>query len=218
MIDIRCIGAVGFDLDQTLYPDSEKIRDRVRNQIASKLLEERPELIDIKGAREYFEERYAIVGSGSRIIEEIGYENPKQVMEQCLADADVLDLIEPNHILDGILRELRNKYEEIYLLTSGFQDLANQKLDKIEINPDIFTRRFYGDTPQIGSKLNGTAFQYVITALNIPAEKHVYVGDRLKSDILPAKKLGMKTIAIGNGYSEADTSYAHINAITEALL
>ena len=217
MIDTRGIEAVGFDLDQTLYPDSEKIKDRVRNQIASKMLEERPELIDIRGARAYFEERYAIIGSGSRILEEIGYENPKQVMEQCLSDADVLDLIELNPTLTGILNELKAKYTT-YLLTSGHEKLSNEKLARIGISPEQFYNRFYGDTPEIGSKLDGTAFQYAVNVLGIPAEKHVYVGDRLKSDILPAKKLGMQTIAVWDCIPEATSSWMHINRISDELL
>ena len=219
MFNAKEVMAVGFDLDGTLYPNSGEINNRIRNEIGEKILEKKPELRSVFQARNHFEERYSQLHSGSKVLKEVGYEDGKQIMDQCLANADVLDLIEPNPILVGILGEIKNKYKEMYLLTSGFENLANQKLEKIGIDPEVFTHRFYADTPGVGSKSNGHAFAFVAGTLGIPCNNHVYVGDRYESDIRPARNLTMKTIAINTELSsEVDTAYTNINAIAEVLL
>lgn len=212
------IRAVGFDLDGTLYKATSEINNRVRTEIAKRLLEKNSNLKDIYGARKFFEERYAILHSGTKILREAGYENDSQIMDRCLAEADVLDLIEPNEELVVILNRLREKYEEVYLITSSPGNLSILKLEKIGIKPSIFNFRIYGDNIHSGSKKDGVAFNYVLSLSQFPASQHIYVGDRKNSDILPAKKLGMKTVAVWSEIPEADFYIENINEIGGLLL
>ncbi len=211
------VRAAGFDLDQTLYPDSQEIQDRIRNKIAEQLLLVMPVLTDVRGAREYFEGRYRELQSGSRVLAEAGVRDAGEVMDYCLTEANILDLIEPNPELSGIMSKLHKGYL-VYLLTSSRKANALSKIERVGIDPDYFHFMFFGDTPGIGEKNNGDAFNYVINALGLLPRRHAYVGDRLKADILPAKNLGMKTIAAWSEIPEADISIPHINDIREVLL
>ena len=207
--------AIGFDLDGTLYRSTPEMNDRIRTQIAEKILKRRPDLRDISTARIFFEKYYATLNSGSKVLKQVGYENPKRVMEEYLATADILDLIERDDELVKTLEGLHNRYFQ-YLLTSSPEQLSLQKLECIGINPELFNLRIFGD--QNLSKREGTAFEYAVRSSSYPADEHVYIGDRREPDILPAKNLGMKTIAVHSEIPEADLSLENIHDIEEVLL
>lgn len=211
---LKNIEAVGFDLDGTLYPNTREIDNRIRTLLAGKVLEKKPGLKDIGKARKFFDERYGALQSITKILKEVGYGNEvSEIKNWCLVNANILDLIEPNQDLVEILRKMHDKYTT-YLLTSSPEELSYSKLEKIGINPDTFHYSFFSD---IGSKSDGDAFDYVLYSIQIPAERHVYCGDEKIKDILPAKKRGMKTIAIGSKIPEADICIENINKIEEVL-
>ncbi len=218
MIELfKGIVAVGFDLDGTLYKTTPAIDNRVRTRIAEKILERIPVLESVERSRYFFETHYKELSSGTRVLEEVGYENPREVMDECLATANIIDLIEPDWELNTILEDMKSVYFT-YLITSSPELLALKKLEKIGINPELFYVKAFSDTPYIGYKHDGTAFRYVIGASLISAEDHVYIGDRLNSDILPAKKLEMRTVAVWSDIPEADYSIKSIHDIRRLLL
>jgi len=213
---LKDVTKVGFDLDQTLYPDSPEIQERVRTEIAKRIVEVKTDL-KIDQARDYFEQTYERLGSGSKVLKEIGYEHPERVMDGCLANADVLNLIKRNDKLSYIMKEAAKKYT-LFLLTSSPQDLADKKLKRIGIPSDIFTYKLYSTTPNIGSKSSGEAFKFLLSLTRVKPEEHLYFGDRLTSDILPAKRLGMYTGTVWKDIPEADFFIPHINDLERILL
>jgi len=215
---VEGISVVGFDLDGTLYPGVPEIDNRVRTQISYKLMKKNPSLESVEMARAFFEERYAELHTGTRVLREAGYEDAPEVMDNCLARADVLDLIEPNLDLGKILGKLKGRYIT-YLLTSSPRDLSLLKLEKLGINPEVFDYIFYSDFPKEGlSKTSGGAFDYAIEKIGLDAGAHLYFGDRKGADILPAKLKGMKTVSVWKEIPEADFFIEEINQIEELLL
>ena len=82
----------------------------------------------------------------------------------------------------------------------------------------LFDEIICGDNPDSGSKMNGEAFSYALSLSQFPASQHLYVGDRKKSDILPAKEKGMKTVSVWSQVPEADFSVPTINSVGGLLL
>lgn len=205
--------AVGFDLDGTFYETKGEIDNRIRTKLAEKILEINPSLLNIDSARDYFEKRYANSHSSTRILKEAGYgEDALAIRDWCLANANVLDLIKPNKNLANILERMSEKYE-LNLLTNSPKQLSLIKLDRLGINAEIFYLKFFDSR-----KLEGESFEEMISFSKFPAEEHVYVGDSLTSDILPAKRLGMKTIAISSNINEASITINNIREIENLLL
>ena len=87
----------------------------------------------------------------------------------------------------------------------------------LDISSSWFHDKIYGDTNGGMGKQDGSAFKYALERSKIPAKSNVYIGNSLKSDILPAKSLGMQTIAAWSIIPEADSSVLHIHDL-EALL
>jgi len=218
MEKLKEVRVVGFDLDGTLYQSTPKIDNCIRTQIAKRIFDKKPELQDLKEARDFFELRYAELKSGSKVLKEVGYKDGAKIVDECALEADILDLIFPNEKLANIIKEVSLKYET-YLLTSSFQDWTLSKLKKIGIDGKCFSNKVYGDTLGIGSKYNGEAFDYILNLVSdFNAFEHVYIGNSKISDILPAKLRGMKTIAVWSQIPEADISIKNINEIGDFLL
>jgi len=216
---IEGVEYVGFDLDGTLYPTDGEINDRVRTRIAEKILERNPSVRTVSAARACFENMYKKLESGTRVLEACGYSNASAVMDECLATADVLGLIRPNPALAQMMEELHDNCGT-YLITSGPEDLALSKLERIGIDPNFFDFRFFSDNPSGFSKINGTAFQNALKVMGYSSggEWHVYVGDRENSDIVPAQSFGMKTVKVGGSKGSADYLIEKIEDLRGLLL
>ncbi len=132
MPKIEGILAVGFDLDGTLYRATEEINDRIRTEIARRILSRKPTLGCVEEARRYFEDRYNVLQSGTKVLKEIGFDNPSLVMDDCLATADILDLIDHDRELVDILNKVSCSYWT-YLVTNSPKDLGEKKLEKTRI-------------------------------------------------------------------------------------
>ena len=194
-LEIGKIKSIGFDLDGTLYSLTDEMNDRVRNKVSEKILEKKPKLTSVIRAREFFEEQYQLLHSATRVIKSVGYENPGQVMNRCLGEADILDLMHPNPELARNMEELSGRYET-YILSNGPKKLALKKLERIGINPLFFDFCiFNGSFPGI-TKDDGTGFDKALELSKYPAENHLYIGDREKLDMVPAKERGMQSIIV----------------------
>lgn len=209
--------AVGFDLDGTLYKSTQEMDNRIRSLVAEKILEKKPELRNIENARELYEREYVELESGMKVLEKAGYRNAGEIMLDCLDRSNILDLIQRDDILAGILSEIAEK-KFTYLITTGTRSTSISKLQKLGINPALFGISIFGDDLLILKKQKAPAFQYVMQKSKINAGNHVYVGDRRNADVLLPKELGMRTIAVWNPISEADFYIEHIHNLREILL
>jgi len=209
------VKSIGFDLDNTLYPNNPEIDNRIRNKIAEYIFLQKPELGNIENARGFYNERYSEVASGVKILEEIGLKDAKRIMFNCL-NRDVLDLISEDYKLVSIIKKINQNYN-IFLITAGPKNSSIGKLKKIGINISIFSKCLFGEDLS-SSKSDGHPFADFLKDSKFLPNEHIYVGDSRLSDIIPAKKAGMKTIAVGNIILEADISIDKIYDIERLLL
>lgn len=214
---LKGVKFVGFDLDGTLYKPSKEMSDIIRNKISEKILEKRSDLKNLENARKLFENKYKELNSGTKVLKDVGFENPKKVMDECLATANITNFISKDIKLINLMNEIKKKYKSLYLITHSPKDSAEKKLQKIGISPELFDHTFFSN--EEFNKYDGGAFIEVMKKIGFgKSSEHVYIGDKLESDILPAKKLGMKTIAVWSSIPEADVSLNHIHDIKRVLL
>ncbi|MEK6854753.1 MAG: HAD family hydrolase [Nanoarchaeota archaeon] len=209
------IKIIGFDLDNTLYPISEEIDYRIKAEIAKRILEKKPELNSLEKAIEFSEKRYSELGSRSQVLREIGLSNPEQIVDECLATADIIDLLKYDKEVASLIKDL-SKMFQIFLVTGSPKNLAIAKLKKIGIPAGLFKIKIYGDNPSL-KKIDGSVFNYLLKKSKYAPEQHVYIGDNLLADILPTKALGIKTIAVGRKFKEADYCVDSIKEIRSLL-
>lgn len=113
---------------------------------------------------------------------------------------------------------LRNQLEEInaecVVLSAAPRVWVNQALGYIGI-ADLFGERVFTGEPDI-RKPNPEIFRQIMGRLGCEAANIVSIGDQEYSDILPAREVGMQTVRIGSGETEADILATDIiDAITK---
>lgn len=219
MFDIKKVKVIGFDLDENLYPSNPAINNVIRTEIARGMLSQTSQFQNLKQAREYFDARYLELGSTRKVLAEIGIslEQSEIISDRAATQADIVSLLVPDPKTAEIVRRINEQYPTA-LITSSTEEMALKKLAAIGISTGHFSYKVYGDTPGAGSKTDGSAFRYLLRATGLPPENHVYIGNSKKADILPAKKVGMQTIAVWSEITEADLSIPNIHALEEVLL
>jgi len=211
------IKSVGFDLDNTLYQNNLEIDNRIVTEIAKRILEYKPELHNIENARKLCDKLYEETGSRTQSLKNLGFKNPGDVVYECMEQADFIDLLKPDKDVVQLINDIHKKYS-IFLLTSTVSDMALKRLRKIGLDEKLFDYALFGESAMPNKKIDGSIFSYFLSLSKYLPHEHVYVGDNLKGDILPAKSSGMKTIAVGKEIPEADYSVEKIYNIRDLLL
>jgi len=212
-MSLENIQVIGFDLDGTLYPSTDEMQGRIRPKIYERLASEFDILFDV--AKELFEEGYngsdAWSQSGSRTIEHIAESfdrnsiDGREIVQQALEQADILDLMHPNPGLYAMLRRLSSDYH-LDLITGTSSDLAHAKLQRLGVEAMIF------ESIVAQSKTNGEVYQHWIQQRQTSPNQMLYIGDNKKQDIDSPKALGIRTCIVGKPYDGADY---HIENILE---
>ncbi len=211
------IKSVGFDLDNTLYESNPEIESRIEEKIASEAIKLIPEFKDVESMKKSLKELYKETGSRTEVFRKLGFQKPGEFVTECMARADILDLINSNAETASLIVNLSKKYH-LFLITAAIENLALPRIEKMGIDYSLFKKRIFGDTALQYKKTDASIFKYFLSGSPYSAEEHVFIGDNLKGDILPAKSLGMKTIAVGSEFPEADFSVKNLSLIEKLLL
>jgi len=210
------IGAVGFDLDNTLYAKNPIIDKKINDYIclkASNILKK--ELIEVKAS---FQQKYSELHSSHGSLMAIGIENEDlaiSIVQEALENADISSSLSRDIKLNDMLKKL-SQYYKLFMITGSRKDLAIKKLDALGVDKNLFYPALYAYS--IYERYNGSAFSYVSSIISIPPNRIMFVGDREKSDILPAKKLGIKTAIVNSMSQSADYQLKTIYDLEEILL
>lgn len=211
------IRAVGFDMDGTLYEYVPEISERIARRAAEIILDFKPELETIEAAEAFFINESRKKESRYKAMLAAGHPEPKIAMKEILEEIHTEELVnEDVKVAELVKRISDEKYT--YLVTTSPSTVASKILAKLGIDENWFKRAVYGDDPLIDGNPKVNAMTDIIEESGIPVGEHVYIGDRQISDIIEPKKLGMKTIAIGSKFPEADAFARTIYEVENLLL
>jgi len=191
MKDIRVIG---FDLDQTLYPKLPQIDEAIQKYIYVKISEHKN--CSLEEARGLFTAHYPRL-SGSKTLKEIGIPNGGNIVQEALERADIDEFLQPNPQVISLLKDLKEKYGTISLITGSHRSITERKLAKLNFPLEFFDCIITGETP----KSDGTAFRIWIEEFqkkdpSLRPEHFLYVGDRVSTDAEMPHSLGMNSLIV----------------------
>ena len=196
------IKGVLFDLDDTLY-DSSSFADRARREAIKMMID--------SGLNATEEEAYNIL---QRIIKQKGSNYTKHfddlvkaIMGHYEPRITTMGIITYHNVKFALLRpypdtiktliELKKMGLKLGVITDGITIKQWEKLIRlgiVDFFDDVITSEEFG----LG-KPNIEFFEYGIKKMNLNPDETIYVGDRVDRDIIPAKKVGMRTIRILEG-------------------
>lgn len=190
-----------FDLDDTLYPESDFVMGGY--SAAAKRMWELKR-IDIEPVlRSLFKngERTDIFRKAMHMIGFVDFDEPL-LMELVKAYRNHFPDIRPYNDCD-VLRRLRSAGFTVGLLSDGWGDVQESKFKALRISDHfdfaIFTDRLGGKEFW---KPSSKPFLHAAEKYKFQPESAVYIGDNPEKDFYGAKKAGMKTIRIRRMFGE----------------
>lgn len=106
------------------------------------------------------------------------------------------------------LKILKEKGKKLFILTNGIGKEQYRKLDKLEIT-NLFDKIYISTETDI-NKPDLRAFLQILAENNLEFKKTLMVGDSVYHDLVPAKKLGMKTCYIKRRWHLSNVSKNNI--------
>lgn len=207
------VKAVGFDLDGTLYPPTEKLSKWIQSEILNQLWEE------LGGKREEVEKRYhekrSELGSSTKTMTYFGIDGV-EVFNQIWSDMELGQFLQRDPALVKQLGRLRERYQ-LFLISNGRGIEVEMKLEYLEIPREWFD-------PLIACydhetvKPEPTAYLMALDKLGMMPEEVLFVGDRVATDIEGARAVGMRTMLVYGENEIADVSATTIGEGMELIL
>ena len=207
------IKAIGFDLDGTLYTITPSIHHQVREEIYH--LVAATLHVPYSSAKNQFEETYSRLESGGRALGELGITNGREQLRDCLQRADISRFLQYDHKLVLLFRKISPSYFT-FLITESQKNDALKKLNTLGLSPDIFKYAAFWDSTSL-RKDTGSIYPAVFVTSGFAPKEHLYCGDSIRDDVLPAKRTGIKTALIGKTHPDADFSLETIYDLERIL-
>jgi len=116
--------------------------------------------------------------------------------------APIQQAVEPRQDVRPTLQALSEQGVALGLLSNTFWagDIHDEDLTRFDLLDLLPTRLYSCDTGRL--KPHPEAFRMALTALGVEPNEAVYVGDRLTTDIEPARKVGLWGILIKTSFRE----------------
>jgi putative hydrolase of the HAD superfamily len=120
-----------------------------------------------------------------------------------------------NHLFEGaveILEYLHTKYE-LHIITNGFKDVQQGKLDNSRINKYFIT---VTNSEVVGAKKpNPKIFRHALNKANAGPENSIMIGDNYEADILGAMNIGIDAIYFNSNGQSAGGEVKQINNLMQ---
>ncbi len=191
---LKTIKVIAWDLDGTLFPNSVQLSQEIVRQQLKAVAEHLD--ISVNQAKKVFDSKYNELQSTTKTMDALGMDGHKFYLD-IWGKMDLDCFIKANPILASNLEHIKNQdsRRQFLLTNSNNQETIKLKLDLIGIDLSVFDQIF--NSVDIGfNKPDIEIFQYLWQNLNIEREEIVYIGDRERTDIQPARKYGLHTIKI----------------------
>jgi len=184
---------IAFDLDKTLYPNSPEVDREIQIQIYQKIGQYLR--CSISMAENLFLRLYEKMSGSKTLINllNIPKETAREIVQEALEKADLDRFLIPNDDTIVLLKELKNRYLSVDLITGSSKGNALQKISKLGLQ-DIFDHHITGEE---ASKSDGDAYQKWLDLYDDSDPDHfLYVGDEKSRDYQSASKFGIPVILV----------------------
>lgn len=180
-----------WDLDGTLYQNIPNLLSLMRKAFI-KILEEHRKIED-KEAEKLLNDTVKIYKSATKSLMVLGCGQRKQISQRIEEIVNKPAFLKIDRKLQTLFQEL-SIFRHILLSNTTHKTIVSE-LEALGLHHNLFEMIVGVDDTGI-TKPDLMFFQPVLNYTNLPAEKHLMIGDRVEVDLLPAKKLGMKTCLV----------------------
>jgi len=213
-IIFKSVKHIWWDLDDTLYPYSENYH----NEKNSELIKEYAKLknMSVNEAATNYTRDLNKYNSTSNLFSSV-FSKPLVYSQKILNRIDRRKYITYNSELPQIFFDLqiRNPKIKHSIISNSTLDQIILSLKILRLKGSIFENII--SSSEMGyPKPKKECFLEIIKVSNIPPNEILYIGDREKVDIIPAKNVGIKTVLLTNDDKQTIAD-AKINSIGEIV-
>ena len=207
------IKAIGWDLDRTLYPPGA-IPDKMFVDHQIKVVMKKNNWDKARAEREY-QKKYASYGSHTKALASLGVDGVQFFLDLW----DELPLEKYLKKDDRLVKmfEKLSGYEHFLVTNGGYMRQIKKKLNLIGLSGSEFKFIVSGYLIK-APKPELKPFKEAVKQSELKPEEILYVGDRDKADIIPAKLVGMKTCMVWDKSEIADVSLENVYQVESLFL
>ena len=204
---------IGFDLDQTLYPKSPEIDQAIQTYLYERIAEFKK--VSLNEAEKLFRDLYKEGRglSGSKTLEALGLPDAKEQVQLALERAPIDKFLKPDQETIGLMKKLKEKYFNLDLITGSDRDNTLRKLNKLEIEPSLFSHIITKDD---ASKRDLAAYKMWLEFYpDFKPEQFLYVGDRVSSDHEVPRQIGIRTLLVNQKEIDPNVDCLQLKALND---
>lgn len=194
------IKVIAWDMDTTLYKPDPKLGEAFLNGCVEEVA--RVKSLSFEDAKKLFDQTRKTTSSSTQAFINLGV-GDFYTMWEIQKRIGKVNYLKKDPKLAQIFLKL-DKYRH-FMISNSVPEEIETVLGAIGLSKSYFEKLIsVADTGEPKPSLK--PFELLLKITGLPAEQHVYIGDREKVDIEPAKKLGMKTILVWGESKIADLS------------
>ena len=205
-----------WDVDGTFYKLIENYRQRIIENVFQVIMDHTG-WTPKKTAQEFYKIYPKKYSSGTKAAAVLSKISVVEAANECAKYDSVEDYLKSDPKIVDLFSQLA-KYQH-FILMNGTVGRAKKIIKITGLNANIFTEIVTSEKVGVNKpELKG--FQYILNKTQLSADEHLMIGDREEVDLVPAKKLGMKTCLVYSNKKSniADMVLPDIYKLTDYLL
>jgi len=209
---LSSIKVLVWDLDGTLYQEIPEIKEGIHAN-AIKLVSKARKISHEK-AKALLQETYEKLGTLTQALIDLGVEKSYALSDEWYSGVQLKYLKRDERLVQLFvkLKSWRHLIE-----TNGARRLTIKKLKRLGLELSTFEKIFTNADMFGVLKPDLLPFQKVLEYTRLPAQAHLMIGDRDRTDLEPARKLGMKTCLVWGMSGSADICCSSIYQVASFL-
>jgi len=199
-----------WDLDGTLYQEVPQMKKEIHNNVLKAIAKNQS--VSLLKAEELFKEAYLQLHSSTRTLLHFGV-NRDYVLSGDWYNQAQLKYLQKDPRLVKVFEKLAHLKHIIN--TNSERSVALKKLKILDLDLSIFDKIFTSTEMRGKVKPDPYSFQLVLQFTKLESSYHLFIGDSLGKEIIPAKELGMKTCLLWDQSEVADLSLPTVYDMVE---
>jgi len=199
-----------WDLDGTLYQEIPELRKEIQSHTVDLIRQVKK--VSKREAERIFSQMYQKLGSSTQTLIDCGVDRLYALSGEWYAEIQ-LRYLRRDQDLQTMFERLQNKRH--ILNTNSINFAAQKKLKRLGLNDRIFEKLFTNADMFGVLKPDPKPFLAVLEYTKLPAAVHLFIGDREKTDLEPAKALGMRTCLVWGESTLADISLSTVYEVAQ---
>jgi len=207
---IKDIEVLIWDLDGTLYHEIPELKKAILQNAVKAVA--KTKRIAFSEAEKLFLKNYERFKSNTKTLFHLGVDRDYVISGDWYNQAQ-LKFIKKDPLLADIFKKLQNLRHIIH--TNSERKIALKKLKILGLDLNLFEKIFTSSDMAGKVKPDPSAFKLVLQFTKLKPKEHLFIGDSVGKEVIPAKKLGMKTCLVWDKSDLADVNLEKVYDIVK---